>query len=248
MPQRMDSTSQRLFVKQPLAAQAKLVLDKDQSHYLINVLRMREGDDLLVFNGQDGEWRAVLTTFSKRAVGLTLTDCLRKQAPATDIWLCFAAIKNARMDFLVQKAVEMGVSRLVPVDTSRTQTYIRNPERLETIIIEAAEQCGLLVVPELTSDIRLSKLYMMMENDRAVIFCDEMAEVASPVEALKHLKKGAPVAVLIGPEGGFDPDERRMIMDWPGSIAIALGPRILRADTAAVAALSAVQLAVGDWG
>jgi 16S rRNA (uracil1498-N3)-methyltransferase len=248
MPPRIDFTAQRLFIDQPMAPGFELVLGKDQTNYLINVLRMREGNGLLVFNGRDGEWRVVLASASKKAASLKVTERLREQPSPTNIWLCFAPVKSARLDYIVQKAVEMGVSRLVPVDTSRTQVEVKNPDRLRANIIEAAEQCGVLAVPELASSVRLSKLPMMMGDDnRAVIFCDEMAEVANPVEALKGLKKGTPVAVLIGPEGGFDPDERRMIMGWPGSIAIALGPRILRADTAAVAALAAVQLTVGDW-
>jgi 16S rRNA (uracil1498-N3)-methyltransferase len=247
MPPRFEATAQRLFIDQPMSASAELVLDKDQTNYLINVLRMREGQGLLVFNGRDGEWRAAITSIGKKAASLTVTERLHEQPPATDIWLCFAPIKSARLDYMVQKAVEMGASRLIPVTTSRTQVEVKNPDRLRANIIEAAEQCGVLAVPELADPIRLAKLPILFGQDRAVIFCDEMAEVAHPAEALKGLKKGAPVAVLIGPEGGFDPDERRMIMDWPGSIAIALGPRILRADTAAVAALAAVQLAVGDW-
>ena len=247
MPPRIDITAQRLFIDQPMASGEKLVLGKDQTNYLVNVLRMREGQGLLVFNGRDGEWRALLASASKKMASLEVTEKLREQPPATNIWLCFAPIKSTRLDYMVQKAVEMGASQLVPVATSRTQIAIKNPERLRANIIEAAEQCGVLALPELADTIRLSKLPALLGPDRGVIFCDEMAEVANPVEALRGLKKGVPVAVLIGPEGGFDPEERRMIMDWPGSIAIALGPRILRADTAAVAALAAVQLAVGDW-
>jgi 16S rRNA (uracil1498-N3)-methyltransferase len=247
MPPRFDVTAQRLFIDQPMASGAELVLDKDQTNYLVNVLRMREGGGLLVFNGHDGEWRAAITLASKKAASLKLTERLREQPQATDIWLCFAPIKSARLDYMVQKAVEMGASRLIPVATNRTQVEVKNPDRLRSNIIEAAEQCGVLAVPELAGTIRLSKLPTLVEKGRAVIFCDEMADVANPVEALKGLRKGAPVAVLVGPEGGFDPDERQMIMDWPGSVAIALGPRILRADTAAVAALAAIQLAVGDW-
>jgi 16S rRNA (uracil1498-N3)-methyltransferase len=247
MPPRSDFTAQRLFIDQPMLFSAELVLDKHQTNYLINVLRMREGCGLLVFNGRDGEWRAVIKSVSKKAASLTVTERLREQPPATDIWLCFSPVKNSRLDYMVQKAVEMGASRLIPVATSRTQVEVKNPDRLRANIIEAAEQCGVLAMPELADTIRLAKLPTLTGQDRVVIFCDEMAEVADPVEALKGMKKGAPVAVLIGPEGGFDPDERRMIMGWPGSVAIALGPRILRADTAAVAALAAVQLAVGDW-
>ncbi len=248
MPPRIDVTAQRLFIDQPMTAGAELLLDRDQTNYLANVLRMRQGDGLLAFNGRDGEWRAVLASVGKKAASLRLTERLREQPQGTDIWLCFAPIKSGRLDYLVQKAVEMGVSRLVPVETHRTQVTVKNPERLRANIIEAAEQCGVLSLPELSSPIRLAKLPTLLEDpSRAIIFCDEMAEVSNPVKVLKSIKKGAPVAVLIGPEGGFSPDERQMISAWPGSIAIALGPRILRADTAVVAALTAVQLAVGDW-
>jgi 16S rRNA (uracil1498-N3)-methyltransferase len=248
MPPRFDATVQRLFIDQPMLAGAELALDKDQTNYLINVLRMREGHGLLVFNGRDGEWRASVASVGKKAASLKVTEQLREQPSANNIWLCFAPIKSTRLDYMVQKAVEMGASRLVPVATSRTQVEVKNPDRLRANIIEAAEQCGVLAVPELADTVRLAQLPTVTGDNRAVIFCDEMAELANPVAALKGLNKGAPVAVLIGPEGGFDADERRMIMDWPGSVAIALGPRILRADTAAVAALAAVQLAVGDWG
>jgi 16S rRNA (uracil1498-N3)-methyltransferase len=247
MPSRIDFTAQRLFVDQPMQSGAILTLDRMQSNYLVNVLRMREGSGLLVFNGQDGEWRAVLASADKKAAVLALETQVRAQTAPSDIWLCFAPIKSSRMDFLVEKAVEMGASRLVPVVTSRTQVQRVNQDRLRANAIEAAEQCGLLSVPEIGAEIKLSKLDTVLEATRTVIFCDEFAPVANPVEALKALPAGAPVAIVIGPEGGFDESERRLLNARPASIAIALGPRILRADTAAVAALAAVQLAVGDW-
>jgi len=248
MPPRIDFSSQRLFIDQPMAVDAVLPLDKAQANYLLNVLRMREGQRLLAFNGRDGEWRAEIASASRKAAALRLVERIREQPAPGDIWLCFAPIKTGRLEWLVQKAVEMGASRLVPIDTARTQIEIRNPERLRANIVEAAEQCGVLAVPELTSSIRLPKLPMMWEGaDRRIIFCDEMAEVADPLAALAGLRRGAPIAVLVGPEGGFDEAEREMIRAWPGATAIALGPRILRADTAALAALAAVQLAAGDW-
>lgn len=248
MPPRIDHTSQRLFIDQPMAAGADLLLDRDKTNYLVNVLRMREGAGLLVFNGRDGEWRALLASASRKAARLQLTERLREQPAATGIWLGFAPIKSARLDYMVQKAVEMGVSRLIPVATSRTQVEIRNPERLRANIIEAAEQCGVLAVPELAASIRLASLpELLAAASCALVFCDEMAPVADPLEALRALPRGGPVTVLIGPEGGFDADERRLILSLPGALPIALGPRILRADTAAVAALAAVQLAGGGW-
>jgi 16S rRNA (uracil1498-N3)-methyltransferase len=248
VPPRIDFTSQRLFIDQPMAAGIDLLLDKPQTNYLVNVLRMREGDGVLVFNGRDGEWRALLGSASRKAATLHLTERLREQPSATDIWLCFAPIKSARLDYLVQKAVEMGVSRLVPVATNRTQIEIRNPDRLRANIIEAAEQCGVLAVPALEGPVRLAKLPELPGvSGRAIVFCDELAAVGDPVEALRHLPRGGPIAVLIGPEGGFDAQERSMILGWQGAVPVALGPRILRADTAAVAALAVVQLAAGDW-
>ncbi len=224
------------------------MLNRDQANYLVNVLRMRAGQGLLVFNGREGEWRATLVSSDRKAASLAVVEQVREQPQGTDIWLCFAPIKSARLDYMVQKAVEMGASRLVPVMTSRTQLAVKNPVRLRANIIEAAEQCGVLELPELAEAIRLPNLQsLFMTGGRSVVFCDEMAAVADPVAALNALALAAPVAVLIGPEGGFDAAERAMIMGWTGTIPIALGPRILRADTAAVAALAAVQMAIGDW-
>jgi len=247
MPPRIDFASQRLFVDRSMAAGAELPLDKAQSNYLLNVLRMREGARLLVFNGRDGEWRAEVASADRRSAALRLIERTRPQPPAGSIWLCFAPIRSGRLDWLVQKAVEMGAARLLPVITARTQVELKNPDRLRANIVEAAEQCGVLAPPDLAEPARLSALAPQLAG-RAVIFCDEMAEVADPARALAGLARGAPAAVLVGPEGGFDEAERRLIAAFPGAIPISLGPRILRADTAAVAALAAAQLAVGDWG
>ena len=248
MPPRIDFASQRLFVDRPMAAGAELPLDKAQSNYLLNVLRMREGARLLAFNGRDGEWRAELASASRKAAALRLLERTRPQPTPGDLWLCFAPVKAGRLDWLVQKAVEMGAARLVPVMTARTQVDVKNPERLRANIVEAAEQCGVLAMPALAAPLRLPALgEILAAEGRTPVFCDEMAEVADPLAALSGIARGAPAAVLVGPEGGFDDGERRLIRAWPGSVAIALGPRILRADTAAVAALAALQLAVGDW-
>jgi 16S rRNA (uracil1498-N3)-methyltransferase len=248
MPPRIDFTSQRLFVDQPMATGASLSLDRDQTSYLLTVLRMRGGSQLLVFNGRDGEWRAEISEANRKAAQLSVLEQTRFQSTPTDLWLCFAPIKAGRLDYMVQKAVEMGVSRLVPVMTNRTQVELKNPDRLRANIIEAAEQCGVLAVPELAPPLKLARLPETLEEPRRyAIFCDEMAEVADPMRALQPLGRGTPAAVLIGPEGGFDADERRMMSGWRDAIPLALGPRILRADTAAVAALTAVQLALGDW-
>ena len=226
---------------------ADIILDKPQTNYLINVLRMREGASLLVFNGKDGEWRASLTNATRKTATLTLVEQTRIQTLATDIWLCFAPLKTARLDYVVQKAVEMGASKLIPMLTNRTQVSRLKMDRMRANIIEAAEQCGILTVPDIDEEIKLPKLLNALDESRVVVFCDEAAEVADPIVALKRLTTNSPVALFIGPEGGFDHEERRLILLRESSVAISLGPRILRADTAAVAALTVVQLAVGDW-
>jgi 16S rRNA (uracil1498-N3)-methyltransferase len=247
MPPRIDFTSQRLFIDQSMQEGEEIALDKAQSNYLLNVLRMRQGEGLLVFNGRDGEWRAALGEVGKKSAVLVINSQTQEQPSLADLWLCFAPLKSARLDYMVQKAVEMGASRLVPVLTRRTQVSRLNLERMRANIIEAAEQCGVLAIPEAAEEMKLPKLLEAIEPTRVLIFCDEAAENADPVQALAGVRRGTPLAVLIGPEGGFDDEERAMIRVHKPSIAIALGPRILRADTAAVAALTAVQIAAGDW-
>jgi 16S rRNA (uracil1498-N3)-methyltransferase len=249
MPPRIDFAAQRLFVDQPLAPDALLPLEKDQANYLLNVLRMRAGEGLLVFNGRDGEWRAAVHDADRKRATLKVGEATRPQPPASPVMLCFAPLKHARMDYLVQKAVEMGVGRLIAINTARTQVGVKNPDRMRAHIVEAAEQCGVLGVPEFAGEMRLEQFWRLYSQDETVVpvFCDEMAEVADPVAALGKIPAGARIAVLIGPEGGFTPEERAMILSWPRAIGISLGPRILRADTAVVAALAAVQIATGDW-
>ena len=248
MPPRIDFTSQRLFLDQPMAEGARLTLDRAQSNYRVNVLRMRAGARLLVFNGREGEWRAELAAADRKAAELALVERLRPQPAPTNLWLGFAPIKGPRLEWLAQKAVEMGAARLVPLMTSRTQVEIRNPDRLRANIVEAAEQCGVLAVPDLAPPTRLAEWGPLLAREgRTAVFCDEMAEVADPLAALARLRPGAPLVVLVGPEGGFDEAERQLIRSWPGAVPIALGPRILRADTAVVAALAVAQLAAGDW-
>jgi 16S rRNA (uracil1498-N3)-methyltransferase len=264
MPPRIDFTSQRLYLDAPLASGLGIDLTKEQANYLLNVLRMKAGEGLLVFNGRDGEWRAAVTDADRRRARLTVGGQTRPQPAASLIWLCFAPVKQARMDYMVQKAVEMGVGVLLPVRTRRTQVELKNPGRLRANIVEAAEQCGVLHVPVLLDEVRLDRMPQFFADAPllpdvlppdalppdarpSIILCDEMAEVSDPLAAMKDIGRAAGVAVLIGPEGGFSPEEREMILSWPRARAISLGPRILRADTAAVAALAAVQLALGDW-
>jgi 16S rRNA (uracil1498-N3)-methyltransferase len=252
MPPRTDLTLQRLFIDLPMQGGRILPLDRQQANYLLNVLRMREGAELLVFNGNDGEWRAVLSDVQKKSAVLTVTTQTRPQTRPGTIWLAFAPLKTARLDYMVQKAVEMGASRLIPVLTHRTQVSRLKTDRMRANVIEAAEQCGVLSIPDVAAEVKLASFLPILEPSSTVLFCDETAGVSDPVKALMEIsqtgsKPATPVVILIGPEGGFDEEERQMILARKPCIALALGPRILRADTAAVAALAAVQIALGDW-
>lgn len=237
---------QRLFVEGGLSGNGTVALSAQQSHYLINVMRMREGGDVLVFNGRDGEWRAVIAAVSKKAVTLSLRDQTRPQPAVPDLVYCFAPIKAGRLDYMVQKAVEMGAGVLQPVITQHTQMAKIGTDRLRANAIEAAEQCGVLAVPLVREPVKLDRLLAEWDGDRALIFCDESAAGDNPVAALGRLK-GRRLALIVGPEGGFSEDERRQLHALDFVTAIPLGPRILRADTAAVAALAVIQATVGDW-
>jgi 16S rRNA (uracil1498-N3)-methyltransferase len=235
----------RLFVDAPLTAGADALLDRNQANYLLNVLRLRQGDAVLVFNGRAGEWRGSLSGTGKRAAAIKIETCLRPQPPPGDLHFLFAPLKHARLDYLVQKAVEMGASHLQPVMTRHTQVARINFERMRANVIEAAEQCGVLQVPTVGAAIALEAA---VNTDRLLIFCDENAEVANPVDALVAARpRHSPISILIGPEGGFADEERSLLAKLPNVVPIALGPRILRADTAAVAALALVQAVLGDW-
>jgi 16S rRNA (uracil1498-N3)-methyltransferase len=244
---RYDFRTPRLFVAPDLNPGASIPLDKGQANYLSNVLRLDPGDPVLVFNGRDGEWRAQLQREGKKSVMLAVTEQTRPQHVPCDLHYLFAPLKHARLDYMVQKAVELGVSRLQPVTTRHTQASRVNVERMRANAIEAAEQCGILTIAETDDAIPLPKAIDALEK-RVLIFCDEDAETRDPVAALSHIAKGTPLAVLIGPEGGFAEEERALVLRQSNVVRLALGPRILRADTAAVAALTLVQAAVGDWG
>lgn len=241
-----DKTSERLFVECPLQAGTMAVLSADQVHYLANVMRAKAGDRLLLFNGRDGEWLAELQTAGKKSMTAAVIEQTRPQLNGPDITYLFAPLKRARLDYMVQKATELGVARLSPVITRRTVAERVNVLRMRANAIEAAEQCGVLRVPEVDEPQDLSKVMAKWPSGRTLVFADEAAPVSSPVAALEAAK-GLRLAVLVGPEGGFDDDERRMISAVPGSIAISLGPRVMRADTAAVAALALVNAVAGDW-
>jgi len=244
---RYDFAAQRLFVDAPLASGARIALSREQANYLLNVLRLAAGDNIIVFNGKDGEWRAVLADAGRKAASLDVVEALRAQEAGPDIHYLFAPLKHARLDYMIQKAVEMGAARLRPVLTRRTQAQRVNLERMRANVIEAAEQCGILTIAEIEEPLSLEKALAQWPQDRLLVFCDEDAPMADPVAAIRlRAKPGAPIAVLIGPEGGFDPAERALLMRMEQTLAISLGPRILRADTAAVAALALVQAAIGD--
>lgn len=241
-----DFTSQRLFVDLPLAEGERLALTREQANYLGNVLRLAAGDAILVFNGRDGEWRATLAAAGKRDLALEVVSRTRSQQAGPDIDYLFAPLKRARLDYMVQKAVELGVGRLRPVLTRHTIAERVNLERLRANAIEAAEQCGILRLPEIAAPEKLERVIGSWDAGRALVFCDEEAPVSSPLDALTRIRPG-PLAVLIGPEGGFSSDERALIRAKPFTHAISLGPRIMRADTAAVAALALINAALGDW-
>lgn len=241
-----DFRSPRLFVEAPLAAGAAVPLDPAQGHYLTTVLRRKTGAGVLLFNGRDGEWSAALEG-RKRAAALVVGARVRDQTQATDLHYLFAPLKSARLDYMVQKAVEMGASRLQPVLTRHGQVARVNLERMRANAIEAAEQCGILSIPEIAAPAELARLLAARDAARTIVFCDEDAEIADPLAALSRVPPRSPLAVLVGPEGGFAGDERAMLLKLPNVVRIGLGPRILRADTAAVAALAIVQAVVGDW-
>jgi 16S rRNA (uracil1498-N3)-methyltransferase len=237
---------QRLFVPEALAPRAALDASAEQSHYLSNVLRMGEGAELLVFNGRDGEFLARIVARGRKGVRLEVAELTRPQPDAATLLYCFAPLKRERLDYLVQKAVEMGAGRLQPVITQHTQMGKINSERLRANIVEAAEQCGVLAIPELEEARRLDAMLAEWEPGRRLIFCDEACGTHNPMAILESIRESR-LGLLVGPEGGFSEAERKMLKRLPFVTAIPLGPRILRADTAAVAALALIQATVGDW-
>ena len=245
---RANATMQRLYIDADLTADAALPLDLKQTHYLRNVLRLEAGASLLLFNGRDGEWLAALEQLNKKQAIVRLLEQTRPQDPQNDIWLLVAPVKKDRLDYLAQKATEMGVGRLQPVITQRTQGSkggIKH-DKLVANSIEAAEQCNIMCLPEIAETQKLQTVLADFPSDRQIIFCDEEADVSTGGTALAALR-GAKLALLIGPEGGFDDSERALLLARDNVTRVSLGPRILRTDTAVVAALALVQSQVGDW-
>ncbi|MBL4788926.1 MAG: 16S rRNA (uracil(1498)-N(3))-methyltransferase [Kordiimonadaceae bacterium] len=240
----------RLFVEAPLPGQGLLVLDQEQSHYVANVMRAKAGKTIALFNGRDGEWAADISEIKKRTVIVRITDKTKDQAAEPDLMLAFAPIKKARIDFMAQKATELGVAHLLPMYTRRTNVDRVKTDRLRANAIEAAEQCERLTVPIVSEPIKLEKLLADWQTDRMIMFCDEDLSGETAHAALAKLsadERARPWAILIGPEGGFVPEERAAIRAMDQTIVVSLGPRVLRADTAAMAAISLWQSAIGDW-
>jgi 16S rRNA (uracil1498-N3)-methyltransferase len=248
---RYDFSHPRLFIDADLHAGATYALAREQSNYLRNVLRLGEGAGVLVFNGRQGEWLAHLSADGRKSASLNCERQIRIQPAAQVLDYVFAPLKHARLDYMVQKATEMGAGRLIPVMTRRTQVTRVNLDRMRANTIEAAEQCGIMTIPEILPPQPLQALLEGWPAGQPLIFCDEDEPGGDPLSRLQQIAGSktapAPLAVLIGPEGGFAPEERAMLSAMPQSIIISLGPRILRADTAAVAALALVQAAAGDW-
>jgi 16S rRNA (uracil1498-N3)-methyltransferase len=246
MPQ-LDFRAPRLFVDAALAPGGTIALEHGQSNYLGNVLRLSAGSTILVFNGRDGEWQASIAG-RKRPDSLTIIAQTRPQDRLPDVAYVFAPLKHARLDYMVQKAVEMGASMLQPVLTRFTQISRVNGERMRANVIEAAEQCGILSLAAVAEPIPLDRYLTTRQAQRLLVFCDEAADVANPMQALQNgLTAADGIDILIGPEGGFADEERALLLRQPKTLRLSLGPRILRADTAAVAALALVQAALGDW-
>ncbi len=243
----LDFRAPRLFVDAALREGERIALERNQSNYLGNVLRLSAGETILVFNGRDGEWRAQIEG-RKRPDSLSILARTRPQDRLPDIAYVFAPLKHARLDYMVQKAVEMGASALQPVLTRHTQVSRVNVERMRANVIEAAEQCSILSLAAVAEPVALDRFLEKRETSRLLVFCDEAADIGNPIEALQQgLTATAGIDVLIGPEGGFAEEERALLLRQPRTLRLSLGPRILRADTAGVAALALVQAALGDW-
>ena len=246
---RTHASLPRLLVDSPLQQAAQITLGRDQSNYLGAVLRRRVGDDVVLFNGRNGAWRCRVAEADRRAVVLVAQEQVAAQTAPSDLWYGFAPLKAARLEYVVQKATEMGAGIIQPVLTRFTQAHRLNPDKLTAYAREAAEQCEVLTLPRIGPQIDLGALldgWTAGHGERALVLADEGAASGSPLTSLERLR-GRAVGLLVGPEGGFAPEERERLLALPFVVPISLGPRILRADTAAVAALAVLQASIGDW-
>lgn len=236
----------RLYVDHPMGQGQSVPLTREQAHYLFGVMRLSVGASVALFNGRDGEWNAKVVEAGKRGGTLHLTEQTAPLAMPPDLWLMFAPIKKARTDFIVEKAAEMGARRIMPVQTEFTNSERIRQDRLQAHAVEAAEQCGGTFVPEVTALTRLDRILADWPDDRRIMFCDETLAASGSALSV-GAGTDAQWAILIGPEGGFSEVERKRLHAHPMAHPVSLGPRILRADTAAVAAMTVWQQAFGDW-
>ena len=239
----------RLHVTDDLGPGARVALGHDQTSYLLTVLRLKADEPVVLFNGRDGAWKARIADAHRKGASLELTEQVAPQTPPSDLWYGFAPLKTGRLDYVVQKATEMGAGTIQPVLTRYTQVHRLKTDKLEANVIEAAEQCEVLSVPVVAPEITLPDLltrWQAAHGLRRLVVADEGAESASPLDRLGELR-GLPVGILVGPEGGFADEERALLLAQSFVVPISLGPRILRADTAAVAALALIQASIGDW-
>ncbi len=252
------SAPPRLYVEDDLSRGASLELDADQSHYLLRVMRLTPGSQIRLFNGRDGEWEALLAEASKKSARLNVSENTRQQAASPDIWLAFAPLKKAKTDLIIEKAVELGVSTIALVKTKRTQIHPLKVDRLNRIAVEAAEQTERLDIPTIQEPVDLSDFLSMRKTQRDLIFCDESGDDqtkpwggasgrAKTISSAIKPQPGASACILVGPEGGFTEDERAELLNQENVVPVSLGPRILRAETAVIAALSIWQSLTGDW-
>lgn len=235
----------RIHIDTKLERGAVVALDASVVHRLVNVMRKGDGDSVLVFNGRDGEWTGALSSIRKKSATLNIARQTRLQPAPAALTLAFAPLKHARLDYVAQKAAEMGVARIVPVLTRHTVAGKLNLDRFRAHVIEGAEQCGVLWIADVTEPVPLTRFLEMRDRDEPLVFCDEAAPIADPLAVMAGIK--TPLTVLVGPEGGFSEDEREALLAHPAARPVSLGPRIMRADTAIVAALALVQTTSGDW-
>lgn len=245
--ERYDFKTQRLFVEHRLTVGTSVEADRAQANYLLNVLRLKAGASVLLFNGRDGEWLASIEPSGRKACFLKPEKQTRLQPASYRLTYYFAPLKQGRLDYMIQKAVEMGAGILQPVLTHHTQVTKINMERVRANALEAAEQCGILSIPKCNEPVHLTAMLEQWPDDRLLVFADESASNENPVDKLRSLSRTRETSLLIGPEGGFSQEERQLLLAKPFVTPISLGPRILRADTAAVAALAVLQAAMGDW-